>query len=78
MWIGVLQRSPQCGNLRHALTDPYYLGRFLQVEGKKKRKKEDDASLLGLRRSQESESLIWKYISPSFNLQTRSLSHVIY
>ena len=36
MWIGVLQRSPQCGNLRHPLTDPYYLGRFYQVEEKKK------------------------------------------
>ena len=32
MWIGVLQWSPQCGNLRHAWTNPYYLGRFLQVE----------------------------------------------
>ena len=37
MWIGVLQRSPQCGNIRHAMTDPYYLRCFLQVEGKKKR-----------------------------------------
>ena len=36
MWIGVLQRSPQCGNTRHAMTDPYYLRHFLQVEGKKK------------------------------------------
>ena len=38
MWIGVLQQSPQCGNLRHALTDPYYLGHFLQVKEKKKTK----------------------------------------
>ena len=36
MWIGVLQRSPQCGNIRHAMTDQYYLRRFLQVKGKKK------------------------------------------
>ena len=36
MWIGVLQQSPQCGNMRHAMTDPYYLQCFLQVEGKKK------------------------------------------
>ena len=42
MWIGVLQRSPQSGNIRHAMTDPYYLRRFLQVEGKKKRKKKKD------------------------------------
>ena len=39
MWINVLQRSPQCGHLRHALTDPYYLGRFLQVEEKFKKEK---------------------------------------
>ena len=39
MWIGVLQQSPQCGNMRHAMTDPYYLRCFLQVEGKKKKKR---------------------------------------
>ena len=32
MWIGVLQQSPQCGNLRHALTDPYYLGLFCKLK----------------------------------------------
>ena len=49
MWIGVLQQSPQCGNLRHALTDPYYLGHFLQVkEKKKKQKTKKEESLLGL------------------------------
>ena len=37
IWIGVLQRSPECGNIRHAIIDPYYLRRFLQVEGEKKK-----------------------------------------
>ena len=37
MWIGVLQWSPQCGNIRHAMTDPYYLRWFLQVKGKIKK-----------------------------------------
>ena len=41
MWIGVLQQSPQCGNMRHAMTDPYYLQCFLQVEGKKRKKNKD-------------------------------------
>ena len=39
MWISVLQQSPQYGNISHPMTDPYYLRRFLQVEGKKKEKK---------------------------------------
>ena len=37
MWIGVLQRSPQCGNIRHAMTEPYYLRCFCKLKGKKKR-----------------------------------------
>ena len=40
MWISVLQQSPQCGNIRHPMTDPYYLRCFLQVEGKKRKKKD--------------------------------------
>ena len=39
MWISVLQQSPQYGNISHPMTDPYYLQRFLQVEGKKRKKK---------------------------------------
>ena len=34
----LLKQSPQCGNIRHPMTDPYYLQCFLQVEVKKRKK----------------------------------------
>ena len=73
MWIGVLQWSPQCGNLRHALTNLYYLGRFVQVENVVCRNRSPLFGSIFLQVSIYKKIVVWGH----FHVNCRSLQNCL-